>query len=368
LPSLHDAVLFVWTHPVAGLHESSVQPFPSLQLGGTPPTQLPPEQVSFVVQALPSSHDAVLFVWTQPVAGSQVSSVQTFPSSQFGAAPPAQLPPEQVSFVVHALPSSQGAALSVWTHPVAGSHVSSVQTLPSSQFGGTPPTQLPPEHVSFVVQALPSSQGAELFVCTHPVAGLQESSVQPFPSLQFGGAPPTQVPPEQVSFVVQALPSLQEAVLFVWTQPVAGLHESSVQTFPSLQLGGTPPTQLPPEHVSFVVQALPSSHDAVLFVCTHPVAGLQVSSVQRFPSLQLGAAPPAQLPPEQVSFVVHALPSSQDAVLSVCTQPVAGSQVSSVQTLPSSQFGAAPPTQLPPAHVSLVVQAFPSSQDAVLSV
>jgi hypothetical protein len=33
-------------------------------------------------------------------------------SSQLGAEPPMQAPPPQVSFVVHALPSSQGAALS----------------------------------------------------------------------------------------------------------------------------------------------------------------------------------------------------------------------------------------------------------------
>jgi len=39
------------------------------------------------------------------------------------------------------------------------------------------------------------------------------------------------------------------------------------------------------------VQVLPSSHEAVLFVCTHPVAGLQLSSVQGFPSLQFRGAP-----------------------------------------------------------------------------
>jgi hypothetical protein len=336
-------VLFVWTQPVAGLHESSVHTLPSLQFGGTPPTQLPPEQVSFVVQALPSSHDAVLLVWTQPVAGSQVSSVQTFPSSQFGAAPPAQLPPEHVSFVVQALPSSQGAELSVWTHPVAGSQVSSVQTLPSLQFGGAPPTQLPPEQVSFVVQALPSLHEAVLFVWTHPVAGLHESSVQPFPSLQLGGSPPTQAPPKHVSFVVQALPSLQDAVLFVCTQPVAGLHESSVQTFPSLQFGGTPPTQLPPEHVSFVMQALPSSHAAVLFVWTQPVAGSHESSVHGLPSSQFGAAPPTQLPPAQVSFVVQALPSLHETVLLAWTQTPDGLQESSVQGLESLQLAFAAP-------------------------
>ena len=39
-----------------------------------------------------------------------------------------------------------------------------------------------------------------------------------------------------MSAVVQALPSLQDAVLFVLMQPVPGLHESSVQGLPSSQL------------------------------------------------------------------------------------------------------------------------------------
>jgi hypothetical protein len=42
---------------------------------------------------------------------------------------------------------------------------------------------------------------------------LQLSLVQLLPSSQVRGDPPTQAPPEQVSTVVQALPSLQEAVL-----------------------------------------------------------------------------------------------------------------------------------------------------------
>ena len=52
----------------------------------------------------------------------------------------------------------------------------------------------------------------------------------------------------------------------------------------------------------------------------------------------------------------HAEPSSQAAVLSAWSQPVAGLQLSSVQTSLSLQFGAAPPTQTPAAQVSLVVR------------
>jgi hypothetical protein len=47
-----------------------------------------------------------------------------------------------------------------------------------------------------------------------PEAGLQESSVQMLASLQTTGVPPVQDPPEQMSPVVQALPSSQEDVLF----------------------------------------------------------------------------------------------------------------------------------------------------------
>jgi hypothetical protein len=57
---------------------------------------------------------------------------------------------------------------------------------------------------------------------------------------------------------VQTLPSLQGEMLFVWTQPLAGSHVSSVQTLLSLQLGTDPPTQLPAVQVSLVVQALAS--------------------------------------------------------------------------------------------------------------
>src|SRR5262249_30744177 len=150
--------------------------------------------------------------------------------------------------------------------------------------------------VSFVVQAFPSLQAAVLFVWTQPDAGLQVSSVQGLPSSQFGGGPPTHVPAAQGSFVVQALPSLHGAVLFVWTQPLAGLQVSSVQGWRASQFGGGPPTRVPSALVSFVVQALPSLHGAVLFVWTHPDAGLQVSSVHGLPSSQFGGGPPTHVP------------------------------------------------------------------------
>jgi glyoxylate utilization-related uncharacterized protein len=312
---LQANVLFVCTHPLAGLHESSVQGLLSLQPSAGPPTQDPPLHVSAVVHALPSLQATVLFVCTQPVAGLHESSVHGLLSLQPSAGPPTQDPPLQVSAVVHALPSLQANVLFVCTHPLAGLHESSVQGLLSLQPSAGPPTQDPPEHVSTVVHAFPSLHAAVLFACTHPLAGLHESSVHGFPSSQLSGDAPTQDPLEHVSTVVQAFPSLHAAVLFVCTQPAAGLQESSVQGFPSSQFSGDAPTQDPLEHVSTVVQAFPSLQATVLFVCTQPVAGLQESSVQGLLSSQPSAGPPTQDPPEHVSTVVHAFPSLHAAVL-----------------------------------------------------
>src|SRR6266849_3536473 len=244
------------------------------------------------------------------------------------------MPPLQVSLLVQASPSLHGAGLLLL------------------QLAAGPPTHAPAAQVSLVVQAFPSLHGAVLLVCTQPVAGTQLSSVQTLPSSQLGAGPPTQVPPLHASLVVQAFPSLHGLVLLVCTQPVCVLQVSGVQTLPSSQLDAGPPTHVPLAQVSLVVQAFPSLHGLVLLICVHPLAGLQASFVQTFPSSQLGAGPPTQVPPLQVSLVVQAFPSLQGLVLLVCTQPVAGLQLSSVQTLPSSQLGAGPPTHAPPAQVS----------------
>src|SRR5436189_16643 len=92
---------------------------------------------------------------------------------------------------------------------------------------------------------------------------------------------------------------------------------------------------------------------------------MQVSSVQTLLSLLTRAGPPVQTPAVlHVSFVVHASPSLQlRPGTGVYTQPVAGLHVSSVQTLLSLHTRAGPPVQIPVVlHVSLVVQASPSSQ------
>src|SRR5881398_257321 len=157
---------------------------------------------------------------------------------------------------------------------------------------------------------------------------------------QTGGGPPTQVPPAQVSAVVQSSLSSHGELFAVFMQPVAGSHESVVHTLLSSQLRAGPPTQAPPAQVSAVVQALPSLQDRVFGVPTH--------------------APAAQVSPE-----VQGLRSSHGRVFGVFTQPVTGSHVSVVHTLPSTQLGGGPPTQTPPAQVSAVVQALPSLQGSV---
>ena len=164
------------------------------------------------MQAFPSSQALWLYVCTHaPVAGAHASSVHVLPSLQLTAVP-AQTPPEQTSPVVHAWPSSHGAVLLVNTHPVDGSQVSSVQTLLSVQ----------------VIGGFSQS----------PVVGLQILAVQGLPSSQAGGGPPTQTPPLHVSFDVQALLSLHADVLFVCVQ-IELTHVSSVQTLPSLQSAST---------------------------------------------------------------------------------------------------------------------------------
>ena len=363
-PSSQPFVLFVKTQPVDGLHESVVQAFASLQTTEVP-VHAPPLQTSPLVQALLSSQAFVLFVKTQPVAGLQLSVVHALPSLHTSVRPAWHVPPPQVSPVVHALPSSQAFALLVKTQPVAGLQLSVVQRLLSLQTTAEPAWHVPPPQTSPVVQAFPSSQAFALLVKTQPVASVQVSVVHGLLSLQMRPTPGWQVPPPQVSPVVQGLPSSQANVLFVKTQPVAGLHVSVVQTLASSQTTAVPAKQVPPPQVSPVVQAFPSSHAFALFVKTHPVAGLQLSVVQTLASSQTIAAPP-QTPPLQMSPDVHAFPSSQAAVLFVNTQPAAGSHVSVVHTLPSLQMTADPAWQVPPPQASPVVQASPSSQAFVL--
>src|SRR5207247_5537644 len=121
--------------------------------------------------------------------------------------------------------------------------------------------RLPPLHGSLVVQTLPSLHGAVLFVWTQPVEGLQESSVHGLESAHPSGGPPMQLPPLHLSFVVQALPSLQDTELAGWVQAPELLHLSSVQTFPSSEQSvPAGEKQLRALSLQWVLQSAPPAH------------------------------------------------------------------------------------------------------------
>ncbi len=293
-------------------------------------------QVSAPLQTSPSSQS--VFALQQPAMGarwhprwgSQLSAVHTTWSSQSSASPLAQSPVAglQLSVPSQTLPLSQ--LLRTWSQVcVATSQVSVVQALLSSQS-------------AFVLQQPPIGLKEH-----SPVAWSQLSTVQISPSSQGTGMPAWHSPVESLQVSTPLHASLSSHWAFELQQPsigvllhasVATLQASLVQTTPSSQLGGSPFTQ-------------------------RPVFGSHVSGpLQKTPSSQTTGCP-MQLPPLQVSSVVQLLSSSQGAVLGLLTQlPVSRSQLSSVQTLPSSQFGGGPPTQLPFWQASSVVQALPSLQ------
>ena len=152
--------------------------------------------------------------------------------------------------------------------PVAGSQLSVVQALPSSQTRAAPRVQVPLWQVSAPLQRLPSLHDVPLATGAvwQPVAGLQVSVVQGLPSLQVSGVPAVQVPPWQVSAPLQRLPSVHEVpfVTAVFWQPVAGLQLSAVHGLPSLQVRAVPAVHIPAWHVSLPLQRLPSLHDVPL--------------------------------------------------------------------------------------------------------
>src|SRR4030095_6335229 len=104
----------------------------------------------------------------------------------------------------------QQPATPVWVQPVLPLHASVVQGLPSLQFGAAEPAHTPAWHVSRPSQKSrllhdwPFGKGAE----EQPLAGLQESLVQVFPSLHVSGSL-MQALPTQRSLIVQALASAQ---------------------------------------------------------------------------------------------------------------------------------------------------------------
>jgi len=86
-----------------------------------------------------------------------------------------------------------------------------------------------------------------------------------------------------------------------------------------------------------VVHAFPSLQEFVLGMKTQPIVGSHVSVVHRFLSLHASAGPPRHTPFAHVSPVVQEFPSLQTFVLLVKTQPTSAEHESVVQGLLSKQ-------------------------------
>jgi hypothetical protein len=292
---VHPAVTTLLHVPLGGPTQVSVVP-------ATPSSQFAFEAQQLAVGAYQLEHAPL----TQASPVHPLPSLQVFELS-FGCV---QLPAEQTSSVQGFPSLAHVAVLFVWTQPVTGWHESVVHTLESSQLSAVP-TQTPLEQASPVVQAVPSEHVVPLarLTCPHTPAA-QLSVVQEFPSSQLSGVPP-HVPLVHTSPVVQRLPSLQVVPLTTLTKPhVPAVQLSVVHALPSSQTIGVP-AQTPDAQLSPVVQALPSEQEAPSASgAWAQVPPLQLSAVQELPSSQLIAVPP-HVPVVQTSPVVHASPSVQ---------------------------------------------------------
>src|SRR5262245_54513473 len=151
---------------------------------------------------------------------------------------------------------------------------------------------------------------------------------------------PMHTPPEQLSPVVAALPSSQRSALLMFSQPtLGGVHRSVVHGFPSTQFLGVP-RQAPAVQVSATVQTFPSVQASPSFRLTEPhtPAPLQALLVQivgavqgepRGSNLQAGEQQsPASVLPSSQSSPASRIPLPQTSIVwpvmtkrGVCTRP-----------------------------------------------
>ena len=165
--------------------------------------------------------------------------------------------------------------------PCTLSQPSVVQPLPSSQLAFSPLLHLPLAQTSPTVHGSSSLHGLVLATNWQPAFLSQLSSVQGLPSSHFTSGL-AQLPATQKSPTVQAFPSSQKPSVIGCWQPSLMSQPSLVHGFLSSQSTLPPPKHAPVWHMSFSVHALPSSHNAALKACTQPLLSLQVSSVQGF--------------------------------------------------------------------------------------
>ncbi len=251
------------------------------------------------------------------------------------------MPPWHVPPPAHGVSSGLGVPLQP---PVALSQIPFIKH--SSHVIGVP-AHVVAEHLSPVVQALPSSQVAPGMGSTlQPVVISHVFLVHALVSEQSSAGPPTHLPLRQASWSVHLLLSLHGVLsaagawLHIW---VAGLQVSTVHGSLSLQSRPMPP-HLPAVHLSPVVHALPSSQGVLssLLVLTHPVDRSHVSAVHSFRSSHGIMAPGRHVPAWQESPWLQTL-LSVHGVLSAtgpCTQAPDELQASVVQGFPSSEHPA----------------------------
>src|SRR3990172_6433561 len=307
-------------------------------------SQSPPKMHSGSSHSVPTSGSGSL---TQPVSGSPVCG--SHPSS------------------VQTLSSSQKLSSGVKTHwPSSGLHSSSVHSLESSQIIGVP--MHVPSWQASVVQASPSEQVlVSSLVCTQTADALHRSSVHSLPSLVQGAPAASSLgrhtPSSQMSGFLQSVSLRSPQVLvssLVCTQTADALHRAAVPALPSRGQGAPAASSLgrhtPSSQMSGFLQSVSLRSPQVLvssLVCTQTADALHRSSVHSLPSLVQGAPAASSLgrhtPSSQMSGFLQSvsLRSPQVLVSSlVCTHPLAGLQLSSVQALPSSQLMRVP-TQVP---------------------
>jgi hypothetical protein len=223
-----------------------------VQVVGGPAAHVPAWHVSPFVHAFPSEHDVPLGavgVEQAPLNGLQVPATwQESAALQVTGSEPVQVPAWQLSLCVQALPSEHVVplgAVGLEQAPVAASHTPPMwQASAAVQTTGVVPTQIPVEQASTVVHALPSEQvvpwGASGFEQA-PVEGLHVPALwHASEAAHTTGSAPTQTPAWQLSAWVHALPSLQVVPFAtgVWEQVPSGLAVSVVHAFPSSQFGG----------------------------------------------------------------------------------------------------------------------------------
>jgi len=163
-------------------------------------------------------------------------------------------------------------------------------------------------------------------------------------SLQLIIVPPPHVTPWQVWPTTQRFPVPQLPIT-----GECGQDGGFVMQFGVSEVQGLPSSQFKPDDgrhtrgvsgfMSWFVQTKPVAHrvsgahmaPSARSACWQPDIGSQLSVVHGLPSSQLTAVP-AQLPFEQLSGFVQALPSLQVPAMATCVQPSSELQASMVQT------------------------------------